>query len=380
MSECQYVAFRAIDAPVSEKNLGFMRQQSTRAKITAWSFDNEYHFGDFHGDALEMLRRGYDFHFHYADFGIRKLMIRFPHGLPDARTTQTYFEDGSLDFLKDKHGLGGILRLEPFIEPGDLDVLLDVGDLFDRLIPVRAEILDGDLRPLYLAHLAVASDGNHDPDEEDGAPVPAGLDKLTDAQHALAELYGLSDAFIAAAARGCPPLPTRANPDENYAKWLVGQPEATRIAWLRRLMQEGDAVVRREILAEFHKSHVAARWPTTGLDRTIAELKETAEAIQNEKKLRDAEEATRQRARKRADMAADPMRFLRKTDDLLEQRTLFAYDEIAMLLADLREALSNTNQWNLAEQQARKLKDENPTLRHLTAELRRQGFLKKKSD
>ena len=45
MSEYQYVAFRAIDAPVSEKNLKFMRQQSSRAEITPLSFENEYHFG-----------------------------------------------------------------------------------------------------------------------------------------------------------------------------------------------------------------------------------------------------------------------------------------------------------------------------------------------
>ena len=59
-----------------------MRQQSSRAEITPWSFDNEYHFGDFRGDALTMLRRGYDMHLHYANFGIRKLLIRLPHNLP----------------------------------------------------------------------------------------------------------------------------------------------------------------------------------------------------------------------------------------------------------------------------------------------------------
>jgi hypothetical protein len=58
MSEYQYVGFRAIDAPVSAKNLHYMQQQSTRAEVTEWSFDNEYHFRDFHGNAEEMLRRG----------------------------------------------------------------------------------------------------------------------------------------------------------------------------------------------------------------------------------------------------------------------------------------------------------------------------------
>ena len=48
-----------------------------------------------------------------------------------------------------------------------------------------------------------------------------------------------------------------------------------------------------------------------------------------------------------------------------------------MLLADLREALAATDQASLPDQQARKLKEDYPTLKLLTGELRKQGFLKK---
>jgi hypothetical protein len=40
VSEYQYVAFRAIDNPVSKKDLAYMRRQSTRAEVTPWSFIN----------------------------------------------------------------------------------------------------------------------------------------------------------------------------------------------------------------------------------------------------------------------------------------------------------------------------------------------------
>src|SRR5215472_6240591 len=142
MSEFQYVAFRAIDGPVSDKHLKYMRKQSSRADITPWSFENEYHFGDFHGDAAEMLRRGYDFHFHYANFGIRKLMIRLPNGLPDSVIGALYFVEDSLSLLKDMQGPGAILCVEPFFEPGELDEIWEPGDFLPRLLPLRAEILD----------------------------------------------------------------------------------------------------------------------------------------------------------------------------------------------------------------------------------------------
>jgi len=57
MSEYQYVGFRAIDAPLTDEQLEFMESQSTRAELTRWSFDNTHHYGDFRGDALEMLQR-----------------------------------------------------------------------------------------------------------------------------------------------------------------------------------------------------------------------------------------------------------------------------------------------------------------------------------
>src|SRR5947209_16430892 len=137
MSEYQYIAFRAIDQPVSEEDLEFMRRQSSRAEVTPWSFDNEYHFGGFHGNAAEMLRRGYDLHLHYANFGTRTLMIRLPEGLPDARAAQPYLDDESLTFRKDKTGPGGILCIEPAYESGELEELDDIGVTINRLLPLR---------------------------------------------------------------------------------------------------------------------------------------------------------------------------------------------------------------------------------------------------
>jgi hypothetical protein len=202
MSEYQYIGFRAVEKPVSGEDLKYMRQQSSRAEITPWSFDNEYHFGDFHGDALTMLRRGYDIHLHYANFGIRKLLIRLPRNLPDTPGAMPYFTEDGLHFHNDKHSQSGILSVDPSHEPGDQEELWEVDDLLDRLVPLRAEILEGNLRPPYLAHLAMMSDAEHDPEETTEGPVPAGLGNLTAPQRALTELFGLSNALIAAAAKG----------------------------------------------------------------------------------------------------------------------------------------------------------------------------------
>lgn len=377
MSEYQYIAFRAVDRPVSGKNLDYMHRQSSRAEITPWSFDNEYHYGDFRRDAEEMLRRGYDIHLHYANFGIRKLLIRLPHGLPDAKAAKPYLGKNSLRFVHDKQGLGGILAIEPFHESGDLDELWEIGALVDRLVPLRAEILDGDLRPLYLAHLALACDEDHDPEETVEAPVPAGLKVLSDAQRALGELYGMGDALLGAAAEKSPPLPSRENAVANYAPWLRAQDEANKTAWLATLMADPNASVRTEIMAKYNAENMAPPWPTILLNRTISQLHAVAADRARETKRKAAESAARQRAKQLVQMAADPTETLRETERLVTERTAKAYCKIAELLADLREALSESGRSDLAEKHAAKLKVANPKLHMLTKELRSKGFVPK---
>jgi hypothetical protein len=377
MSEYQYIGFRAAEKPVSDKNLEYMRQQSSRAEITPWSFDNEYHFGDFHGDALTMLRRGYDIHLHYANFGIRKLLIRLPHNLPDSPGARPYFAEDGLQFLKDKRGQGGSLSIDPYHEPGEQEELWDADAILDRLVPLRAEILEGDLRPRYLAHLALMSDAEHDPEETTEGPVPTGLVKLTPPQKALAELFGFSDALIAAAAEASSGQPVQEDPRKLYAGWLQNLPQASKDAWLLEWLADAHSSVRSDMLAEFRKSRPMAAWPTVHRDRTIAELEMAAEDI-HKKVIRQAEEkAAQQRAKRLADMVADPAPTLRETERLVKLRSQDSYIEIARLLKDLREALTGTKQSGLAEQQARKLKKANPTLNLLTSEPRRAGFVAK---
>ena len=377
MSEYQRIAFRAIDGPVSDKNLEYMRRQSSRAEITPWSFDNQYSFGDFRGKAADMLQRGYDLHLHYANFGIRKLLIRLPSGLSDIKAAKPYLDAESLRFVQDKQGPGGILSIEPVHEPGDLDDLWEFDTLVERLLPLRAEILDGDLRPLYLAHLAVACDGNHDPDETREGPVPAGLEKPSGAQRALMELYGLSPSLIAAAARAGPRLRAQADLRTQYEEWLREVPQTTKDSWLAQCMSDPHPSVRREMLEGFRQGRAVSHWPTVAGTRIIAELLSAAEQVQAETDRKETAKAAAKRSKRLAAMAADPAPTLRETEKLVRTRSTTSYREIATLLADLREALAVSKEAGLAEQQARKLKMSNPTLKHLTSELRRQGFVPK---
>lgn len=377
MSEYQWIAFRAIDAPVSPANLEYMHKQSSRAEITPWSFENTYTYSDFRGNVLEMLRRGYDFHLHYADFGIRKLAIRLPWGLPNPAAAKPYVNKREITFVKDSAGPGGILEIQPFYEPDSFELDMNCEDLLEKLLPLRDELQGGDLRPLYLMSLAVACDAEHDPEEAVEGPVPAGLDELTDAQEALAEFYGLSDSLLKAAAEGCPPKSAIGKLGQSHAAWLGQQTDAAKNAWLLKLMSDDEAAVRSELLFKYRSDQPATSWPVAALGRTIATLEAVAE-LHSQTASRQADaKAAQVRVERLTAIAKNPEKFLRETERLVAVRSTYKYTEAAKLLVDLRDALRGTDQEGLAEQQARALKEKNPTLRLLTAALRKEGFVLK---
>jgi hypothetical protein len=105
LSEYQFIGFRAVDRPLTDRDLAFARKQSTRAEISRWYFENEYHYGDFHGNVDGLLRHGFDTHLHYADFGIRTIAIRLPTGLPFPKPFWSkYTSVGGLTWKKDSKG------------------------------------------------------------------------------------------------------------------------------------------------------------------------------------------------------------------------------------------------------------------------------------
>ena len=159
LSEYQFIAFRAVDRPLTDRDLVYARKQSTRAEVNRWRFENEYHFGDFHGDTNGLLRHGYDVHLHYANFGIRKIAIRLPTGLPFPKEVWSdYIGVGELSWKQDSKGKGGILTLDPYHEPGELEEIWSPGEYLDEVVEIRSRLLAGDPRALYLLWLCAVLD------------------------------------------------------------------------------------------------------------------------------------------------------------------------------------------------------------------------------
>src|SRR5215469_12998796 len=72
MSEYQYYYFESIDKPLTAQQQDELRAISTRAKINSRRFENEYNYGDLKADPDKLLKKYFDVHLYYANWGTRK--------------------------------------------------------------------------------------------------------------------------------------------------------------------------------------------------------------------------------------------------------------------------------------------------------------------
>jgi hypothetical protein len=90
MSEYQYYEFRAIDRPLTEKEIRELRSYSTRAVITPTSFVNHYEWGNFKGDEDAWVEKYFEAFVYVANWGTHILKLRFPSEVVEIATARQY--------------------------------------------------------------------------------------------------------------------------------------------------------------------------------------------------------------------------------------------------------------------------------------------------
>src|SRR5215218_9741973 len=164
--------FVAIDRRLTTTEMRALRAISTRATITPTRFYNFYDWGGLKADPRELVRRYFDlFLYTEQSAGARWAMLRFPAGRIDRHVWRTYvaetrsaMSDRSASIaVREKAIMLTLLPPEDDRESGraalgdtyDGDEMddLDEGSLAVPLALVRADLLAGDLRALYLLWL-----------------------------------------------------------------------------------------------------------------------------------------------------------------------------------------------------------------------------------
>jgi len=198
MSEYQRYEFMTIDRPLTRAQLDEVNNLSSHIEASSTHAIIEYHWGDFKHDPIKVLHEFFAGFLYWANWGWPELALRFPHGILPVELIEGYDFDDFVTFTRQSDY--DILDIH-FGEMEGPDEWVDYE--LGSLISIRDELVEGDLRSLYIAWLASQPMiEDYDEDYEIGVPpVPPAFDKLTAAQQALAELLQVPQELLVAAAR-----------------------------------------------------------------------------------------------------------------------------------------------------------------------------------
>jgi hypothetical protein len=339
-SEYQYYEFLAVDKPLTSNEMQQLRAFSTRARITPTSFINEYNWGDFRGDVNRFMTKYFDAFVYFANWGTHELRFRLPKASLDVSPAKRYCP---CDYAHLRTA-GEHIILKFLSEDEEGGWVEDEGWM-SSLAPLRADLMAGDLRCLYLGWLQCVG-CNEVQEEEVEPPVPPGLRELTAPLRALADFLRVDETLIEVAAEVSPPLAAERDSAEELRAWIQTLPGPDKDSLLYRLAQESPMAVQREILRRFREARrPQPPVPETG-GRTVGELLGIWNRQTQEKQRRAAEKKAREEARRKKEAAAARQAYLdglaqrapqawQQVGALIQTRQPKKYDEAAQLLRDL---------------------------------------------
>jgi hypothetical protein len=347
MSEYQYYEFRAMDRSLTESEIQELRGLSSRAQITPTSFVNFYNWGDFKGNPNALMERYFDAFFYTANWGTHRLMFRLPRLLVDVERDACYCS-GECASLR----VAGDSVILEFVSQDESGGEFEDGEGgLAALIPLREDLLGGDLRALYLGWLLAAQSGELD-DEEEEPPVPAGLGKLTGSLRRFAEFLRIDFDLIAVAAERSDARVLAQPSREEWAAWIHRLSDDEKEELLLRVAEGRDPHLRGELLQRFQHDQAAESrsedGAASGERRTVGDLLAAAERHAEERRRREEERQAAERARREREQAIARAAFLdnlqgrepeiwQRVEALIATKRPTDYDQAVIFLVDLRD-------------------------------------------
>jgi hypothetical protein len=379
MSEYQYYEFLALDRPLTSNEMQQLRAFSTRARITPTSFVNEYNWGDFRGNVNHFMGKYFDAFVYVANWGTHVLQFRLPKASLDVSLAKRYCP---CDYAH-LRTVGEHIVLK-FLSEDEEGEWVDGEGWMSSLAPLRADLMAGDLRCLYLGWLhCVACDEVEE--EKAEPPVPPGLQDLTAPLRALADFLRVDETLIEVAAEVSPPLAVERDSAEELRAWIQTLPDPDKDSLLYRLAQESPMAVQREFLRRFREARRPQPPLTEAGVRTVGELLGAWNRQTQEKRRRAAEKRAREEARRKKEAAAARQAYLDKlaqrapqtwqqVETLIQTRQPKRYDEAAQLLRDLCDLADRQDKTAEARARLQALRDAHANKPSLLRRLDKTGL------
>jgi hypothetical protein len=289
------------------------------------------------------LLKYFDAYFYQANWGSLRLMFRFPGGLLDEADILTYCMDEYISF--ETFGKYQVLDLDFNPEDGGW---MEAEASLSYFIPLRADLLEGDYRLLYLAWLKAETrygdsyaDEEYEEDDPDISaydrepPVPAGLKKLSPSLQNFIKVFGVDPFLVQAAAEASPDL-KKALPVD-YRELIERLPREDCEGFLVRLAEgePGVGLALRKHLSRWLPQE--CRPPARR--RTIQQLIQRAGELDKAEKKRRAEAAHHKHLVEMKALGVREDQVWQQVETLLDtgRKIASVYDEATALLERLNQ-------------------------------------------
>ena len=340
MSEYQYHEWQTIDRLLSPAEQAAVNQLSSHIEVSPSKAVVTYNWGDFKHDPKQVLLKYFDAYFYQANWGSMRLMFRFPKGMLEESQIDSYWDGEYVSF----ETMGDYQVLDMDFNPEDGGWLEETDLDLSDFIPLRAALLEGDYRLLYLAWLKEMTffgEPVYDEGEDSRAydiepPVPPGLQKLTPALQNFIRAFDIDPFLVQAAAEDSPDL--QPIPTVDYRELVSRLTRAECDDFLARLA-EGDATVGmalRKRLGDFLPQSLIVR---NAGKRSLAELVQRSHQLKEADQRRKTEEARLQHIAEMKALAKREPQVWQEVDRLLEsgQKSAAVYDQATAQLEKLKQ-------------------------------------------
>ncbi len=329
MSEYQYFEWQAHDRPLTPIEMAAVNGLSSHMNVSRTRAHVDYSWGNFKHDEIHVLTSFFDAFLYASNWGTSRLAFRFPAALLDEAALRPYLWEGIIDLTPIENSL--VLEITYNDEEGG-DWIDEEGTL-SMLAPLRADLLAGDYRCLYLAWLmATALEGD---DEQLEPPVPPGLGELNPQLTAFVDFFALDSQLVQAAASASEPLTPAPEPEAELLIERMSRHECNE--WLQRLASDEPLLSLKlnRRLREYSGS--PAKTEATAPSRTTRELEAAAKELLKAEKERKRAEAAAKHKKELEDFAPQASHAWDQINVLMEKKSGRAYDEATALLVRLRE-------------------------------------------
>ncbi len=296
MSEFQSYEFYAIDKPLNSESLKSIRSMSSRVQLSPQKAVFTYSYSDFRYDEEEVLIDYFDFMVYLANWGSKRLMMKFPPELVDYEFLRKYRISVLSSYKQDIRVFkkSGFVLLDVSYTEEEGTGWIEEGSYGYDLLNIRTEIMKGDYSSLFIIWLRFLEDlytsEEFDLDYSfESSLIPSNLSKSNPSGHAAREFFEVNQDWLNAMSS----YSKREDEEKiNYEQKILNMPEDRMVEYIRMILSD-EPNLKVKLVKEIKGGNVSER--KSQFDRTkLVEVGEKVSKIEQFRKENEHKEKTRQ--------------------------------------------------------------------------------------